>query len=90
METGIYTITSSVSGKFYIGSASVSFKQRWRAHLYSLRKGDHCNSKLQRAWLREIGNTKASMCSVAECCRGVKKSAYGFHWQYIDNPLTTT
>lgn len=43
---GIYSITSKVSGKRYIGS-SVRICMRWTKHLTDLRTGKHCNSHLQ-------------------------------------------
>jgi group I intron endonuclease len=49
MNTGIYTITSP-SGKFYIGSTTVSFHVRWRSHKNRLRAKTHGNAVLQAAW----------------------------------------
>ena len=48
-ETGVYKISCLQTGKFYIGSAH-SLIQRKRTHLSCLRKNNHRNSKLQRAW----------------------------------------
>lgn len=48
-QAGIYKITCSANGKFYIGSAAKLVFRR-RSHISSLIKGDHKNSKLQRAW----------------------------------------
>lgn len=48
LDCGIYTITSP-SGRQYVGSA-VSFKRRWRLHLYLLRAGRHHCPPLQRAF----------------------------------------
>lgn len=45
----IYTITCSVTGKVYVGSASFFF-QRLSRHKNDLRKGIHPNRKLQNAW----------------------------------------
>jgi len=49
MDSGIYQITNRETGKRYIGSA-VSFKKRWWAHLGALRRGQHRNRHLQRAY----------------------------------------
>jgi group I intron endonuclease len=49
METGIYKI-SAPSGKFYIGSTTVSFKRRWSGHKCEFRKNRHTNTHLQHAW----------------------------------------
>ena len=48
-KSGIYKITNTSNGKFYIGSASWLAKRRGN-HFDSLRKGEHCNRKLQAAW----------------------------------------
>ena len=48
MISGIYTITSP-SGNFYVGS-SIVFGLRWADHLKQLRRGDHHNPQLQRAF----------------------------------------
>ena len=45
MESGIYKIT--INNDFYIGSAT-SLRQRKNRHLFSLRKGNHCNKIMQR------------------------------------------
>ena len=46
---GVYKITNSVNGKFYIGS-SKDIGGRWRQHRSDLHKGKHHNIHLQRAW----------------------------------------
>jgi len=47
--SGIYSITNTVNGHQYIGSA-VDIARRWRAHRLALRDGDHHSQYLQRAW----------------------------------------
>ena len=47
--SGIYRITNSVNGKFYIGSA-VRIAYRWATHRFELRHGRHPNPKLHAAW----------------------------------------
>lgn len=49
MNTGIYAIQHTVSGRLYVGSA-VNFAARWRVHLCLLRKGTHHSKHLQAAW----------------------------------------
>lgn len=49
-KTGVYTITNTVSGKQYVGSAASSFRSRWLTHIGQLRKGKHQNTRLQRAF----------------------------------------
>ncbi|SRR6266702_2073921 len=47
--SGIYCITCTVTGKFYVGSA-VNLYRRWIDHRKHLRNNTHDNQKLQRAW----------------------------------------
>lgn len=48
-SSGIYRITCTATGKIYIGS-SINLHKRWLEHCGGLRRGDHGNQKLQRAW----------------------------------------
>lgn len=48
-RAGIYIITSTENSRVYIGS-TVNFKNRWKHHRVSLRRGVHSNPHLQRAW----------------------------------------
>jgi len=47
--SGIYKITCTVTRKFYIGSA-VNLRDRRRCHFKELRRNNHTNPKLQRAF----------------------------------------
>jgi group I intron endonuclease len=49
MSSGIYKITNTVNGRFYIGSA-VSFNRRWNVHRSQLVNRKHHSVLLQRAW----------------------------------------
>jgi group I intron endonuclease len=49
-KKGIYKITNIVNGKFYIGSTSVSFNNRFKKHINDLNTNKHGNSYLQNAW----------------------------------------
>ena len=49
-QTGIYQILNTVTGKVYVGGASVSFRQRFQEHRKGLRNGKSHNRHLQRAW----------------------------------------
>jgi len=51
-KTGVYAIRRLESGQKYIGSTSVSFKERWYKHTHSLDSGTHHNEHLQRAWIK--------------------------------------
>lgn len=46
---GIYRITCTVTGKFYIGSAA-DLRERWRTHRKELTQDRHHNPKLQATW----------------------------------------
>lgn len=49
MKSGIYKITNTTNGKFYIGS-SKDIEERWNCHKQYLRGNYHINPKLQHAW----------------------------------------
>lgn len=49
MKSGVYKITNSINGKFYIGSAK-DVDYRWDEHRQYLNGGYHINPKLQNAW----------------------------------------
>ena len=49
IASGIYTITNTVNGKIYVGSA-INLSARRREHRSSLLRGRHHNVKLQHAW----------------------------------------
>ncbi len=49
MASGIYKIENTRNGRCYIGSA-VHLVNRWATHRRALRKGEHRNRYLQRAW----------------------------------------
>ena len=48
-QSGIYKITNTVNGKFYIGSA-VDLKKRWGRHVSNLNLNINKSKKLQAAW----------------------------------------
>jgi len=47
--SGIYKIINKINGKYYVGS-SVNIKLRWRKHIEALKRNQHRNRYLQRAW----------------------------------------
>lgn len=79
MKSGIYKITNTVNGKFYIGSA-VDFKRRWNVHRCQLRQGRHHSPHLQRAW-DKLGENAFEF-SVIECVE--KDSLLQVEQQYLD------
>lgn len=48
-ESGVYTITNTINGNCYVGSATV-LTRRWKDHLRLLRKGAHYGKHLQNAF----------------------------------------
>lgn len=48
--TGIYRIINLVNNKSYVGSAAKSFKRRLWEHCSDLRRNNHCNNYLQKAF----------------------------------------
>lgn len=63
---GVYKIINTVNNKIYIGSTTVSFKERYRQHLYHLKKNTHKNTHLQHAF-NKYGESKFEFC-IIECC----------------------
>lgn len=55
MESGIYSITNIKNGKKYIGQ-TINFKRRFKQHKKYLRKNNHPNDHLQKAW-NKFGET---------------------------------
>lgn len=49
MRSGIYKITNTVNGKFYVGS-SADIDKRWYDHKRELMLNIHTNPKLQHSW----------------------------------------
>ena len=49
MKSGIYKITNTENGKFYIGSSN-DIEYRWLCHKRNLKNKTHINPKLQHAW----------------------------------------
>ena len=47
---GVYKITNTINGLFYIGSTGQTFRKRWYQHRYQLRNKEHGNPHLQNAW----------------------------------------
>jgi group I intron endonuclease len=48
---GIYKIINIVNGKVYVGCAS-NIRTRVNGHLYNLRRNNHPNNYLQKAWIK--------------------------------------
>jgi len=59
-RSGIYLIRCIPNSKIYVGSAA-DIRLRWRRHVKHLRRGDHQNSYLQKAWLDGSGCTIRSL-----------------------------
>lgn len=49
-QTGVYRIRNILDNCVYIGGAYISFLNRKADHFGSLRRGEHKNERLQRAW----------------------------------------
>lgn len=47
--SGVYEIVNIVNGHSYVGS-SINIRNRWKSHKNTLRRGEHTNQILQRAW----------------------------------------
>src|ERR1700677_1718481 len=66
IETGVYKITNTVTGKFYIGSTTETFHQRWTHHKRKLKTGKHANRHLQASW-KKYGSSVFLFEVVEEC-----------------------
>lgn len=66
MSFGIYCIKNKVNDKYYIGSTSTSFKQRWSTHKNKLNQNTHANEYLQRSW-NKYGVDNFEFSIVEEC-----------------------
>jgi len=51
MQSGVYIIRNTISGKFYVGSSAV-VHERCEQHFYSLSLGTHHNKHLQAAYVK--------------------------------------
>ena len=49
MESGIYAIKNTATGRYYIRS-SKNLQKRWQEHRYHLKRGTHHSLKLQRSY----------------------------------------
>lgn len=65
-STGVYKITNTISGDFYIGSARISFHKRWSKHKWQLRTNKHPNKHMQNSW-NKYGETAFNF-SILEIC----------------------
>ena len=65
MISGIYQIVNTVNGRRYIGRA-ISLTRRWGLHRSALRRGDHDNSHLQRAW-NKYGESAFNFLVIGTC-----------------------
>jgi len=72
-KSGTYTITNHTNGKVYYGSAAC-IEKRWGEHRRSLRRGDHHNAHLQRAW-NKYGPASFTF-AVFDCCEPEDLHAY--------------
>ena len=64
MISGIYQIKNNISGGVYFGR-SVNVDDRMRHHRNELRRGVHCNKRLQNAW-NKYGENKFTFACVWE------------------------
>jgi group I intron endonuclease len=80
-KSGIYKITNTVNGKFYIGS-SVNIDRRLSEHKSMLAIGTHRNPILQRAWDKH-GADKFTF-EVIEECANDRKVCFEREQYYLD------
>lgn len=66
MKTGVYTITNIINNKIYVGSASVTFIDRFTSHKKKLKENRHFNKFLQSDW--NFYGEKAFLFEILEEC----------------------
>jgi len=95
LDTGVYCILCTASGKRYIGSSASSIMGRWHLHRKQLRKGNHHSLHLQRAWTKygesSFDFTVLATCAPDECITMEQKFIDAFraserHYGYNINP----
>ena len=84
MQSGVYMIQHTQSGRYYIGSA-VNLRDRTNLHKQQLNKGTHPNPKLLHAW-RKYG-CSAFAFAMLECCVPEKLLEREQHWMDKLNPF---
>jgi group I intron endonuclease len=80
MNTGVYMIEHTASGKKYVGSAAKSFSRRWHTHRSRLRNGTHHSRHLQAAW--DKYGEEAFVFRIVEPC--LPEHATGVEQVFID------
>lgn len=90
---GVYQILNKVNNKSYIGSTTMSFTKRMDHHRSMLRKGNHKNQHLQRAW-NKYGEDNFEFLILEEvdvCCTLEVEQGYldNTTIKYNINPLAT-
>lgn len=93
IQSGVYEIVNTVSGKRYIGS-SVSVPKRWRAHKRALRHGKHHSPRLQHSW-RKYGEAAFSfrfllLCSAKDLIFFEQRCFDGLKPEYNAAPIAGT
>jgi group I intron endonuclease len=66
MATGVYIIENTVTGHFYIGSATASFESRWKSHWNDLRGNRHHSDRLQNSY-NKYGESVFKFKVIVEC-----------------------
>ena len=85
-KAGVYSIKSSISNIYYIGSTTKSFRDRWILHFFHLNKNNHYNNKLQNHINKYgIGDIKFSIVEIIDdknLCRDREKYWIDFYDSY--------
>lgn len=80
VKCGVYKITNTVNGKFYIGS-SKNIDKRWNEHIWELNNLKYSNTWLQRDWI-EYGQDSFNFEIVEECA---EEDRYSLEQDYLDD-----
>jgi group I intron endonuclease len=80
-NSGVYKITNTQNGHFYLGS-TVDFSKRWTAHKYDLSHNKHINPHFQRAW--NIYGQAAFIFEIVCTCPAIKNILIFYEQHHLD------
>jgi len=80
IKIGVYKITNTLNGKFYIGSTN-NIDRRWKEHTNDLSKNKHVNYHLQNSW-NKYGEDNFKFEIVEECKENIRIQ---LEQSYLDN-----
>lgn len=74
----VYSIKNMINDKLYVGITN-NVGARWNKHIYDAKHDSSC--VIHRA-IRKYGENNIAGTNISKVCRGKKKTAGGYRWQY--------